>query len=78
MADCNLSCQLGDAPDHLMLTYSYVGEEDWVSQTCQIELDRTHTCQLILKDGYVFLSEEPQPIFGPDLEKKSAEEALTM
>jgi len=69
VADCNLACQLGETPHSLLLTYSYASEEDWVSQTCQLELDRTRACQLILKDGYVFLSEETQPLFGPDLEK---------
>jgi len=78
VADCNLACQLGETPHSLQLTYSYVGEEDWVSQTCQIQLDRTRACQLILKDGYVFLSEENQPIFGPDLKEKTSGKALKM
>ena len=47
---------------------SYVGDEDWISQTKEIPLDETKSCRLILKDGHVYLTEESNCIFGPTLE----------
>jgi hypothetical protein len=72
VADCNIACQLADDEKSLQMTYTYVREDDRVSQTCQIELDRTRGCQLILKDGNVYLSEESNWLFGPDKDKSAA------
>lgn len=57
----------------MQFTYSCADGEDWISQILQIELDRIRACQLVLENGYIFLSEEPRPLFGPDLEKTDQE-----
>jgi hypothetical protein len=72
LADCNLAAQLGDDPHIMQLTYSYVSDDDWISQTCQIPLDQTRACRLILQDGAVFLSDRNHPLFGPNIQTNSA------
>jgi hypothetical protein len=69
IADCNIACQLGSDQEKMSVTYNYVGGEDWISQTQEIELNKTKTCKLILKNGSVYLTEETQCLFGPELEK---------
>ena len=56
------------------MTYNYVGEEDWVSQTLELNLDETKACKLILKSGSVYLTEETRCIFGPDLDQSQEKE----
>lgn len=67
VADCNIACQLGGDRTTMQMTYSYVGGEDWITQTQEIGLERGKTCQLILRDGNVYLTDEKRCIFGPSL-----------
>lgn len=65
LADCNIACQLGDDKKTLQMTYSYIGDENWISQSMTVGLDETRACRLILKDGNVYLTEESNWLFGP-------------
>ena len=69
IADCNIACQLGSNQEKMSVTYNYMGGDDWISQTQEIELDKTRACKLILKNGSVYLTEESECIFGPEFEK---------
>ena len=73
VADCNLACQLGRSKDHMNLTYTYVGGEDWITQTKELALTQTQKCKLLLKDGHVYLNEPTNCLFGPSLEKAPQE-----
>ncbi len=73
VADCNLACQLGSDKDHMNLTYTYVGSEDWLTQTREFELSQTKKCKLLLKDGRVYLNDTTNCIFGPSLEQETTE-----
>jgi hypothetical protein len=73
VADCNLACQLGSSKDHMRLTYTYVGGEDWITQTKELELTQTQKCKLLLRDGHVYLNDSGNCLFGPSLEGKDAE-----
>lgn len=73
VADCNLACQLGSDKDRMNLTYTYVGSEDWITQTKELELSQTRKCKLLLKDGHVYLNDTSNCLFGPSLEQKAAE-----
>ena len=73
VADCNLACQLGSDKGRMNLTYTYVGGEDWITQTKELELTQTQKCKLLLKDGHVYLNDSTNCLFGPSLEKKEPE-----
>ncbi len=67
VADCNIACQRGADKSTMRLMYNYVGGQDWVSQTQDLELTDTKACKLILKNGAVYLTEESRCLFGPHL-----------
>ncbi len=76
IADCNIACQLGgDQQNTMSLTYTYVGDEDWITQTKEVDLKEGKACKLILQNGNVFLSEASNHLFGPDLKEEKEEEA---
>ena len=68
VADCNIACQMGSDQNTMRMTYNYMGGEDWVSQTSDIDLGKARACKLILKDGNVYLTEEDNCIFGPEFQ----------
>jgi hypothetical protein len=70
IADCNIACQLGsDQKRTMSLTYTYVGGEDWITQTKELDLTEGKSCKLIFQNGNVFLSEASNHLFGPDLKE---------
>lgn len=69
VADCNIAGQLGSTPEKLRMTYSYMSGDDWISQTCELELEKSKNCKLILKNGSVYLTEEDNCLFGPHLNR---------
>ncbi len=73
VADCNLACQLGSDKDHMSLTYTYVGDEDWITQTRELELAQTKKCKFLLRDGHIYLNDISNCLFGPSLEQKAPE-----
>ncbi|MBT4502050.1 MAG: hypothetical protein HOC74_30235 [Gemmatimonadetes bacterium] len=75
VADCNIACQLGSVETKMKMTYNYVGGEDWISQTLEIELDETKGCQLILQDGNVFLGSADRWLFGPKMGTGNGEDS---
>ena len=75
VADCNIACQLGSDQNKMRMTYNYMGGDDWISQTCDIDMGKTQTCKLILKDGSVYLTEEDNCIFGPEFQNENGQQA---
>lgn len=74
VADCNIACQLGgDQQTDMSMTYNYIGEDDWVSQTKEVEIERGKACKLILRNGDVYLTELANHLFGPDLKETAAQ-----
>ncbi|MGB0605390.1 MAG: hypothetical protein ACPGRY_10570, partial [Candidatus Latescibacterota bacterium] len=70
IADCNIACQLGnDQQKTMSLTYTYIGGEDWITQTKELNLTEGKRCKLILQNGNVFLNEASNHLFGPDLKE---------
>jgi hypothetical protein len=49
----------------MSMTFSYIGGDDFHTDTKELEFERTNNCRLILKDGSVFLSDEKEPLFAP-------------
>ena len=71
VADCNIACQLGSDQENTMsLTYTYVGGDDWITQTKEVPLEKGKTCKLILQNGNVFLTEASNHLFGPELKEE--------
>lgn len=73
IADCNIACQLGSDQENTMsMTYTYVGGDDWITQTKELDLRDVKGCKLILQNGNVFLNEASNHLFGPELKEESA------
>tara|TARA_Y100001934_G_C12158161_1_gene680648 strand:+ start:698 stop:865 length:168 start_codon:yes stop_codon:yes gene_type:complete len=53
----------------MSLTYTYIGGEDWITQTKELNLTEGKRCKLILQNGNVFLNEDSNHLFGPDLKE---------
>ncbi len=72
VADCNITCQLGDDQKNTMsLTYTYVGGDDSITQTKEVHLEKGKACKLILQNGNVFLTEMSSHLFGPELKEEA-------
>jgi hypothetical protein len=71
VADCNLACQLGSSKERMNLTYTYVGGEEWITQTKELELSQAKKCKLLFKDGHVYFNDTSNCLFGPSLEQKA-------
>jgi hypothetical protein len=69
VADCNVSCQLGDDDENMRMTYTYVSEEDSFTQTKDFSYSQMRNRSMILKEGSIYLSGDDTPVFGPELEQ---------
>jgi hypothetical protein len=65
VADCNVAVAAGKSKNTMSMTFSYIGGDDFHTDTKELEFERTNNCRLILKDGSVFLSDEKEPLFAP-------------
>ena len=65
IADCNIACQLGNEP----YLYLHISEEDWITQTKELNLTERKRCKLILQNGNVLLNETSNHLFGPNLKE---------
>ena len=54
--------------ENMRMTYTYVSEEDFFTQTKDFSYTRMRKRSLILKEGSIYLSGDDTPIFGPELE----------